>query len=302
MLCTSVQRACATTSRAFGSRVLSTSQLGAALAPAKFGALSLEWAHLPIEFSKSPQKVFATALEEAASSSNAALWCTLRLSNGPAVSAAIAAGLKAHHTTSDGESVVMYRWLAGSHDPVPPYASHQIGVAGLVVDSWDADVANVLLVNERHKNAVWKFPGGLVDVGEDLDAAVTRELQEEVGVPCRFHGLLGLRHQHRMAWGVSDMYIVSLCSVSPDAARAVDGSVVLAPDGTEVLEARWQPLQEFADTNKHPLNGWAASTALAVLRDGIEGSGHLIGRRSIASATQQATAVQLYAAAASLRT
>ena len=140
-----------------------------------------------------------------------------------------------------------------------------------------------------------------MDVGEDLDVAVTREVLEEVGVPCTFHGLLGIRHQHRMAWGVSDMYIVSLCCVSPDAPRAADGSVQLSPDGTEVLEAKWQSLVEFAQSNSHPLNGWAAKTAVRALQDGVQDSDSILAQRKIASVTQKATQVNLYAAASALR-
>ena len=276
-------------------------QLGDALQPARFGAVNLHWDELPEALSGSPSVVFEAAVDQSVKGAKSALWCTLPLENSAAVAAAISAGLKAHHTTSDGRSIVLYRWLADAADPVPPYASHQIGMAGLVVDTWDPENARLLLVNERHKNAIWKFPGGLVDVGEDLDVAVTRELQEEVGVPCTFHGLLGLRHQHRMAWGVSDMYIVSLCSVSPDAPRAADGSVLLTPDGTEVLDAKWHSLVHFAESNAHPLNGWAAKTALRVLQDGVQDASALITHKQIASVTQKDTSVNLYAAASALR-
>jgi len=284
-----------------GTRQISSQSLGAALQPGRFGAVNLEWEHVPEQLSKTPSAVFETAIEEALQGAKSAVWCTLSLQNGAALAAAIASGLKAHHTSADGLSIVLYKWLADAADPVPPYASHQIGMAGLVVDNWDPENARLLLVNERHKNTIWKFPGGLVDVGEDLDVAVTRELQEEVGVPCAFHGLLGLRHQHRMAWGVSDMCIVSLCSVAPDAPRASDGSVVLTPDGTEVLDAKWHSLAEFAGSNSHPLNGWAAKTALRVLQDGVQDSSCLITHHQIPSVTQKNTSVNLYAAASALR-
>lgn len=51
----------------------------------------------------------------------------------------------------------------------------------------------VLLV-ERAKppKGIWAFPGGHVELGETLEQAVARELQEETGMTADFRGLLGL--------------------------------------------------------------------------------------------------------------
>lgn len=51
----------------------------------------------------------------------------------------------------------------------------------------------VLLV-ERAKppKGIWAFPGGHVELGETLEEAAARELQEETGMTARFQSLLGL--------------------------------------------------------------------------------------------------------------
>ncbi|CAN0005843.1 unnamed protein product, partial [Sphacelaria rigidula] len=54
----------------------------------------------------------------------------------------------------------------------------------------------VLLVKDKHEGAMWKFPGGLADLGEGIAEAVVREVREETGVEAEFRSVLTLRHQH----------------------------------------------------------------------------------------------------------
>lgn len=63
-----------------------------------------------------------------------------------------------------------------------------VGVLGLVLD----EAGRVLLVEQTYRSG-WYLPGGGVRRREPLDAALRRELREEVGVepsePPRLHGL-----------------------------------------------------------------------------------------------------------------
>jgi 8-oxo-dGTP pyrophosphatase MutT (NUDIX family) len=63
-----------------------------------------------------------------------------------------------------------------------------VGVLGLVLD----DEGRVLLVEQTYRRG-WYLPGGGVRKKEGLDAALSRELREEVGVeptsPPRLHGV-----------------------------------------------------------------------------------------------------------------
>jgi 8-oxo-dGTP diphosphatase len=58
----------------------------------------------------------------------------------------------------------------------------------------------VLLTRRRadsHQGGLWEFPGGKVEDGEDLAAALRRELAEELGIAVRAHRpLLEVRHDY----------------------------------------------------------------------------------------------------------
>lgn len=211
--------------------------------------------------------VIATALNEAVAEWRASrrnsVWLTIGLASGAALDAAGRAGFKFHHGL--GDSAVLLLWLpADVPCAVPPYATHQVGVAGVLVD---AD-RRLLVVQDVGKKRIWKFAGGLANLGEDFGATAVRETFEETGVRSRFVSVLALRHSHGAApWGVSDLYV--LCRLEP-LSTSIDA------DPHEIAACEWVDGAKFVAECEHPLNRFVAQAALSDF-DSERSRGDLVG-------------------------
>ena len=79
---------------------------------------------------------------------------------------------------------------------------------GVIVDS-----AHNILITRRSKNAhqggLWEFPGGKVETGEALLAALARELREELGIAIgRTSALLKIHHDYGDKQVLLDVHMV----------------------------------------------------------------------------------------------
>jgi len=179
--------------------------------------------------------------------------CMLKLPIESAALATVAAteGFCFHHVPLDGggRHVVLKKWLQPHlEDKVPPFATHQVGVAGLCTDG-----GRLLLVKEwrdtdtgRVPSAQWKLPGGLLDAGESFAAAAVRETFEETGVRTTFRSLLSFWHRHGLTWGQSDLYYVARLAPASSEER-------INLDPAEISDCRWMDVDEFLATQDHPL-------------------------------------------------
>ncbi|ARN74729.1 8-oxo-dGTP diphosphatase MutT [Oceanicoccus sagamiensis] len=67
---------------------------------------------------------------------------------------------------------------------------------GVIVDS-QQNILIALRPEDSHQGGLWEFPGGKVEKGETVEAALSRELNEELGltlISCR--PLIEIRHDY----------------------------------------------------------------------------------------------------------
>lgn len=148
----------------------------------------------------------------------------------------------------------MLNWLRPTPPRVPPYATHQVGVGGAVFN----ERGEVLAIRERHAVVEgYKLPGGLSEPGEDISAAIEREVREETGVQAAFESVVSFRQQHHVAFDISDLYIV--CRL-----RALTTEIHVCEE--EIAEACWLPLETLAQQT-NPMVAMAMRILQSQLRD-----------------------------------
>ncbi|XP_033829829.1 nucleoside diphosphate-linked moiety X motif 6 [Periophthalmus magnuspinnatus] len=188
-----------------------------------------------------------------------AVWLRIPISLSRCAAAASTQGFTFHHAKA--HHTVMALWLQEGESRLPGFATHQVGVAGAVVDKSNG---KVLVVQDRNKTKnAWKFPGGLSDPGENIGATAVREVLEETGVHSEFRSLLSIRQQHNHpgAFGMSDMYLI--CRLSP-----LSYHIDFCPQ--ECLRCEWLPLEELAQTtDTTPITSRVARLLLYGLKHGF---------------------------------
>ncbi|XP_023128358.1 nucleoside diphosphate-linked moiety X motif 6 [Amphiprion ocellaris] len=207
----------------------------------RFGGVTVNLADtgLPADISESSfSGLLRDSLVQWKADGKVAVWLRVPISLSRCAAAASAHGFTFHHAKND--HTVLALWLGEGESRLPGFATHQIGVAGAVVDE---SSGKVLVVQDRNKTKnAWKFPGGLSDPGENIGATAVREVFEETGVRSEFRSLLSIRQQHNHpgAFGMSDMYII--CRLSP-----LTYEINFCTQ--ECLRCEWLDLGELAKTN-----------------------------------------------------
>lgn len=122
----------------------------------------------------------------------------------------------------------------------------QIAVGAVVIRN-----GSLLMVRRGREPAkdLWSVPGGRVEKGEYLHAAVAREVQEETGLEVQVGELLGILEV------VGDPHYIIL-----DFVATASGDAEPRP-GDDVGETRWVPLDEVQELDCTPrfletMRGW----------------------------------------------
>ncbi|TPP65709.1 Nucleoside diphosphate-linked moiety X motif 6 [Fasciola gigantica] len=155
-------------------------------------------------------------------------------------------GLQFHHAA--GKSATLTRWLDDGPSKIPEYATHQLGVAGVLTNP---EQTHILMVRERSGSRFpgWKFPTGLTHLGENIEEAVLREVYEECHVSAVFAGVIAFRQQHRHPsyFDRSDLLIIcrlNLPSGTTDLPK-------IRPCQKELSDSKWMLLSELKSAQVH---------------------------------------------------
>lgn len=112
-------------------------------------------------------------------------------------------------------------------------SKHSVSVSGYIVN----DEGHVLLVRNNHRHHTYEMPGGQVEPGETLTAALHREVLEETGVEAEINEISGV--YQNITSGI-------ICIVYKG--RAVSGHA--APQPPETNDVR------FVDLTKEKIEDW----------------------------------------------
>lgn len=198
--------------------------------------------------------------------SRVGIWLRIGIEDSSLIPVAVAQGFWFHHCS--GDYILLCNWLPGgkSASRLPPSPSHYIGVAGFVLNSR----REILMVQERSGPAagigLWKLPGGLCDVGEDIhrgkpilfsflsiyslinSSAVAREIKEETGLDSTFLSLAAIMEGHKgqgpTRENASDLYCVCVLKVN-------DESQPLKKQELELEDCAWIPVEQAL--SHHPI-------------------------------------------------
>ena len=232
-------------------------------APDRFGGVVTEADGLPHDPGEFEERL-RYSLELWTSQGYRAVWMTIPNERVALVPSAVTAGFSYHHA-ADSRLLLTRRLVDGAF--IPPYATHYVGVGGVVVNDND----ELLVVSERYRRGsgpAYKLPGGALHPGEHIEHAALREVLEETGIRTRFESLVCFRHWHGYRYGKSDIYFV--CRLSPL-------TLEIDMQTEEIAECLWMPVADYlgsetvSDFNKRIVS--AALGSPGVVTTTVDGYG-----------------------------
>ncbi|XP_028785263.1 nudix hydrolase 2 isoform X2 [Neltuma alba] len=164
------------------------------------------------------------------------VWIKLPIHQACLVEPLVKEGFRYHH--AEPEYLMLVYWLPETASNIPANATHRVCVGGFVMN----EKREILVVQEKSGPfwipGVWKFPTGSVDQGEDICAAVIREVKEETGIDTKFLEVLALR-QTPKSYLITKSELFILCMLRPL-------SFDIQVQEQEIGAAQWMPFEEYA--------------------------------------------------------
>jgi 8-oxo-dGTP diphosphatase len=132
-----------------------------------------------------------------------------------------------------------------------------VGVGAVVLDG-----GNVLLVKRGHAplKGEWSLPGGMVELGETLEAALAREVAEETGIEVDIGPVIEVFDRIERA---DDGRVAYHFVIVDFACTRRSGTVVHASDAED---ARWVPVGDLAAFRVTPKATMVIYKAAAMIR------------------------------------
>ncbi len=197
----------------------------------RYGGMHIDPQQLPSDI-----KAFSAALNQSLADwrrrAVPVVWLQLAPAQAHLMAAAIDCGFEFHHCHSH-QLTLTKRLQQGA--VLPSYATHTIGVAGVVIAD-DEILTVVERADVETRPDHLKFPGGMLEPGEDIAAGALREVMEETGVSCEFKGLIGFRHHHAGQFNTSNIY--ATCLLRPLHKTTTDGD-------DEIGRVAWMPIKDY---------------------------------------------------------
>jgi len=222
--------------------------------PNPFGGMVIKTEALP-QTTRTFRRRLQQSLETWRQEGYRLVWLEIPLAKASFIPAAVEAGFTFHHS-NDGHShsYLMLTCRLQEDAFIPGYASHYIGVGGVVLNP----KKELLVVSEQHRHdksrPSYKLPGGALHPGEHIVDGVIREVLEETGVQTQFESVVCFRHWHGYRYGKSDIYFICrLSSLSESISRQED----------EIEECLWMPVEDYlASEYVAPFNKQIVQAAL----------------------------------------
>ena len=124
----------------------------------------------------------------------------------------------------------------------------RVHVAAAVIRGTDGSILIARRADTQHQGGLWEFPGGKVEAGESVEAALARELKEELGITVEVaRPLIKVQHDYPDKQVLLDVWEVSAFSGEP---HGVEGQPLAWVSQRELVDYR------FPDANQ-PIVGAA---------------------------------------------
>ena len=138
----------------------------------------------------------------------------------------------------------------------------RVHVAAAVIRGTDGKILIARRADAQHQGGLWEFPGGKVEAGESVEAALGRELQEELGiVVSAARPLIKVQHDYPDKQVLLDVWEVSAFSGEP---RGVEGQPLAW------VSARDLPNYEFPAANQPIVTAARLPDQYLITPDGLE--------------------------------